>query len=144
KLVGPVRVRADSELHTKLVRPPRLHIVEVQTVRAGVDLQRHIVLGSGLQYGIHVEVCRFTAADELPARVTNNIYVRVADRVQQPFGDLLAWLAQARMQRRDHDVKAGQRLVVKVQRAVGADLKLDTVQHPELPAEVRVRRVDLG
>ena len=69
--------------------------------------------------------------------------MRVADGVQQALGDLLARLAQAGVQRGDHDVQLGQDLVRVVQRAIGPDLDLGALQQADRIAQLALHGVDL-
>jgi hypothetical protein len=66
--------------------------------------------------------------------------VRILDRREDALGRVAV---EARVQRRDDPLEAGERLVAQREPAVGADPDLDALDDPER-LQLLVQRVDLG
>ncbi len=111
EIFDAVRICVDAERDTHGDRPSGVDFIQVQAQGAGVDFQGHARLFGGLQHGVHVQVRPFPVGDDPSGGMADDIHVRVADRIQQPFGHLGARLAQADVQRGDDDIQARQDLI---------------------------------
>ena len=90
----------------------------------GVDFQGGAGLRGDGKDAVPVEISTFSALDQPPRRMGNDVDVRVLKDAYQPRGQFVSWLAQPGVKRGDDDVEACQRLVVEIERAVSVNLDL--------------------
>ena len=64
-------------------------------------------------------------------RMADDREVGIVHRGEHPRGHLLPAQAEAAVDRPDDEVEAGEHRVVVVQRAVGQDVGLDPLEHPD-------------
>ena len=92
KAVGGVSVSADDDGNAETLSRGTVDIVEIQTVRAGVQFQEFAVLASSTEDRIQIDVIRLAAVDQPPGGVRDDRHMGVLNRLQQSLGDLLARL----------------------------------------------------
>ncbi len=107
---------------------PGVDIVQIKPSGIGVDLQSRTALGTHLDQRLQIDVVALAPADQPSGRVADHVDVRIAGRGDQSGGHLLASLAEAAVDRGNHQIQLGQDLIGKVQRSIGANLQLDPVE----------------
>ena len=143
ELARRVRVAVDreeaAEVAGQLEQPGR----RVAALGAGVDLDRDVVLGAGLEDRLRVELRLRPGApvahDHPAGAVAEDVGPRVADRADHPPGHRGGVHPQLGVHAGDPDVELGQQLVVLVERAVVEDVDLDALEQGE-PAPGRGAR----
>src|SRR5690606_39022364 len=136
-----VRVDGDSyALRRSRADPAPVHI---QPVRIGVQLQRHMMLGTGRDHGFVVYRIAFTGEQEPTRRVAQDGGVRILYRREEALGGFGLGHVELRVDARHDEVEAGQHLVVVVEAAIGQDVALYAAEDAEGRATVAgIRRVE--
>ena len=80
-------------------------IFQIESGGVSVDLQCHTGYGRRFQDRLHIQIGTFAFGDQASGGVTDDIHMRIIDRVQQALGDFLPRLAQGGMQRSDHQIQ---------------------------------------
>lgn len=137
-----MRVGADLDRYAKLLRGAAETPVEVEAMRVGVQLDRHAHLRRLLEHGVHVYRVRLAREEEPARRVAEDGEVRIVHRAEHAVGHRTLVEPEARVDGADHVVEARERLVVVVHAAIGQDVGLDPLEHPEA-IELLVHPVDL-
>ncbi len=134
-----VRVARDRDLQAGLGRGAGMRVAQVEPVRLRVDLEEGAGAERGLDDAPEVEVRRRPPVDLAAGRMPDRVDVGALHRRDDPFGHVAA---ERGMDRGDDPVARGEQLVRHVERAVGADVDLDPLEHGE-GCEPLVERVDL-
>ena len=76
--------------------------------------------------------------------MADDVYVRVAHRVQQALRHLAARLAQTGVQGGHDDVELRQDLIAVIERAIRADFHFSALQKADRISQIDLQRLDLG
>ena len=131
QLGGLVRVRVDGQQAAGGERPPGPLDRQIEPVRRSVHLEGRAGPGGLREDRVPVEVEIVTGLDHAARWMGDHVDVRVADRVERPPRQLVAWLAAPDVERRDDEVEPREQLVGVVEFAIGSDLQLAAVQQAE-------------
>ena len=124
QIVDTVRIGIDDDLDPELARPVQVHVVEVEPLRLGVELQGHVLLLGRLEHLIEVDVDR-RALLELPARrVGEDVHGRMRQRLAHSPSHSRFRHVEAGVDGDQNDVEPFEHLVGKIQRAVRQDVEL--------------------
>ena len=118
----------NGDSDTSLAGEPRVRVAQVQPVGLGVDLERGSRLRGPRDDALDVDVGSGPLQDPPAGQVSDAVDVRVVDRAQDALGRVAL---ERGVHRRDDPVELREHLVGDVERAVGADVDLDSAQHPE-------------
>jgi hypothetical protein len=88
ELVEDVRIRVDRNRHAEIVCAPGLSVVQVETRRLRVDLDRLSVPPRRSEHAVDVDVHPRSGTEEAPARVREDVDVWVRQRAAHPTGHL--------------------------------------------------------
>ena len=135
ELPGGVRVGVDGEQAADLDREPEQSGRRVASLGPGVDLDRDVVLGAGLEHRARIELRLATSAtvagDQSTGAVPEHVGERVVHRLDHPPGHRRAVHRQLGVHRGHPDVELGEHLVGLVELAVVEDVDLDSLEQPE-------------
>ena len=132
-----VRIGRDRDPDACLAREPGVRVAHVEPVGLRVDLERRPRLDGVRDDTLDVDRSAVALQQPSTREVPDAVDVRVVHRAEDPLGRAAV---ERRVERRDHPVELGERVVVHVERAVGADVHLDPAEH----AERRQPRVELS
>jgi hypothetical protein len=127
-----MRVRVDREGSAALDALPDEPPVQVHPVGRGIDLEGAAGLGRRRDDGIHVRREPLAREKQSAGRMAEDGHERIAHRADQPRRLLFARQPEARVHRRDHEIELRQELVAVVDRPVGEDVRLRSVEDPDV------------
>ena len=133
QLTRRVRVGVDREQTARLDGDGQQPVRGFLALGAAVDLDRDVVLATGREHLLRIELrLRLAAAEYHPARaVAEHVHPRIGDRGDHAAGHLRGGHPQFGMHAGDHDVQPGEQVVALIERAVIQDVDLDASQDAE-------------
>ena len=123
-----MRVRVDDEASAGLLGHLGVHVVEIEPLRLGVDLEQNTRVGGGAGDPGHVDRIGIAAPQQPSRRVGEDAHVRMAQGPEDPFGHRLFSHVELGVHRDHHDVERAERLLVQVETAVGQDIHLGALE----------------
>src|SRR5579875_255065 len=136
-----VRVGIDNDADATFLRRHQGRVVQVEAIRLGVQLQQTAVVGRRLEDYLQVHVIALALADQPASRVTDGMYMRALDGIQEPPGDLLPRLVLAVVDGGDHPVGLREHVLGQVQPAVLQDVQLHPLEQGD-PVDLAGQLVD--
>ena len=127
-----MRVTVDGELAAQLHGPPRIHVIQVQPGRVGVDLHHGAGLDACLQHPLYIQFRRRSRTQQPARGMAEDVDMRIIHGFQTASGDGFAILPLGAVDAGHSHVQSLQYLVGQTQRAVGQDLHFAPLQQPEI------------
>jgi hypothetical protein len=93
-----VRIGVDHDRDTQLTRAPDVHIVKIEPVRLGVQLDGDAVLRGCLKHRLDIDVVRFAPVDQATRRMRENVDAGLRDRADHALRHALPVEARCGMQ----------------------------------------------
>ena len=112
--------------HACLAGEPRVDVAQVEPVGLAVDLERRSRLDRAGDDPLDVDVGAGPAVELAAGQVADAVDVRVVDRREDALGRIAV---EGAVERRDDPVERREHLVVDVDGAVRADVRLDAAEH---------------
>jgi hypothetical protein len=129
KSVDAVSVGADDNGDSEVFCGSGMDVVEVQSAAVSIDFHHAPVIGGRLEHLGKADLRPRPLSDHSSARMTDCRNVRVPDRIQQPFVDLIARLLQSIVQNGDDPVSFSENIIRQVHRCVFQNVALDPAQN---------------
>src|ERR1039457_4233588 len=130
-----VRVGGDGELRALGPGGADQCAVEVQALRAGIDLQPDAAARGLRRDAVEIERERVALQQDAAGGVSHDAQVGALQRAQQAVGHLARLLVHVAVHAADHQVERGQRVVGQIHRAVLEDVALDATEDADAQAD---------
>src|SRR5579875_1396113 len=105
--IGSMGVGIDGDLDAFLARPVEIAPVQVEARRVGVDLNTDPMLGRSVDYGVEVDRIAFSAQEQAPGGMTDDIDVGMGDGAQYASGLLLLGEIELAVDRGYNEIQRG-------------------------------------
>src|SRR5947207_11627359 len=127
--VRPMRVAVDRDGDARRNRAPRQRAVHVEMRRRPVHLEEGSGFNGGLEQPIVIEIVSLLMRNHAVGRMRNERDQRMLHGAEVAAEQLIARMAYALVERREHEVEPLEDRVRKIEPAVGKDVDLATVEN---------------
>ena len=120
-MLAAVRVGVDGDLDTEVPRSTQMHIVEIESLRLGVEFDDNVTPFGRFEDSIQIDRGGFAFIDQPPGRVSENRDRRMGQEPLVFSGSSRSGLFQLRVDRGNDDIQLVEDLVGKIEGAIGAN-----------------------